>query len=220
MCNFMSAIVLPDGDVYCRPEVTDSHEDLICALGLEDSGGEEFARVEFVPQDNNYLDVDTYKLKLDQHIRPSWFDDKLEEKTVARLRVVIERAIERGKGGFALGELVIGKDCNIVLRSARAFVFDSSKVKAYDSSKVTAHHYSKVTAYDSSEVTACGSSKVMAYDSSEVKAHGSSKVTAYGSSKVMAYDSSKVMAYDSSKVMAYDSSEVTAYDSSEVTENK
>ncbi len=34
MCNFLSAIAYKNGDIFCAPEYTDSHEDLISHLGL------------------------------------------------------------------------------------------------------------------------------------------------------------------------------------------
>jgi len=52
MCNFLSAIALRNGDIFCDPASTDSHEDLIEYKGLVNNDKETFVRVEYVPPDD------------------------------------------------------------------------------------------------------------------------------------------------------------------------
>ena len=77
MCNFLSAIVLSNGDVLTAPEYTDSHEDLILHFGLENcdnSRCQHFVRVEFTPEKID--DPDSYTLKIDDEGgAPQWFGE-------------------------------------------------------------------------------------------------------------------------------------------------
>lgn len=163
MCQYLSALVVPNGDVIYN-DATDSHEDLVQWAGLVDDGKERFARVEFAPKAENDLpDINKYVFKLDQDTRPSWFSDELEKQVVARLRVIAERNIITKDNAFLLGGVwVVSGSFRVAVKNGR------------------------VEARDSSIVTAFGSSIVTACDSSSVKAFGSSSVTAFGSSSVVA----------------------------------
>ena len=173
-------------------EVSDSHEDIIEEYSLNEMvvGKPTFVRVEISPADGNLsTDPKTWVYKLDQDIKPDWYDAK---KVEGRCRTALKN--------WAKKKII--KSGNHKIKSGQVYAYGSSSVTAYGSSSVRA--------YGSSSVTACDSSSVTARDSSSVTACDSSSVTACGSSSVRAYDSSSVTACGSSSVTARDSSSVTA----------
>ena len=103
MCNFLSGIVLKNGDLLWNP-YTDSHEDLVVINNLRDKRGDEFARVEFSPPDLSQMDKpDTYKLKLDQERTPDWWTAKLAEKISDNMRGIVRRMIISGDATMLCG---------------------------------------------------------------------------------------------------------------------
>ena len=215
MCEFLSAIVMLNGDIVCRPQFTDSHEDLISSANIRDglTQADGFVRVEFLPpsgstqgkflspSDNSALfDTKSWTLKVDQPGVPDWFNKERARSSLAarvrRMFVQDERKILLG-GCYILGD---GADIEIV-KNARIFrMVGNSKVG-------TMCGTSKVEFM-------CDSSKVgFMYDSSKVGVmRNSSKIGRMrNSSKVeFMYDSSKVETmYDSSQVeRMFDSSKV------------
>lgn len=103
MCNFLSAIVLRSGEILCDPEHTDSHEDLVAAHNLRDNGHGGFVRIEFIPVNEQFTDVSSYKLVLDEPDRPEWFDDALEERILESLRDRVRRMIVDDERTMLLG---------------------------------------------------------------------------------------------------------------------
>ena len=82
MCNFLSAIITPTGDVLWHPMV-DSHSDLVRIFKLNDDKKGRFAKVELLPGDH-LLDVDKWMWHIDEETRPTWLDDieRMAEKTL------------------------------------------------------------------------------------------------------------------------------------------
>jgi len=74
MCNFLSAVVLRNGDVLTHP-LLDSHSDLVRYYQLPDVTAyhQHFAKVELTPVD--WLDVATWRFRLDEETEPSWWTD-------------------------------------------------------------------------------------------------------------------------------------------------
>ena len=74
MCNFLSAIVLRNGDVLTHP-MLDSHSDLVAYYALPDTTAhhQHFAKVELTPVD--WLDPTTWRFRLDEETAPSWWED-------------------------------------------------------------------------------------------------------------------------------------------------
>ena len=188
MCNFLSALVLQNGDVLVDPEHTDSHEHLVAHWKLDDSReyARRWVRVEFMPPDYMKIDEpDTYVLKLDETTSPVWWTDELQAKVAEDLRSLVRRMLVTDTQDILLG------GCWILAGKANITKAVSARIVAMcDSSKVgTMRGSSKVE-------TMCDSSKVGTM-------RGSSNVgTMRGSSNVgMMCDSSKVgMMRDSSKV--------------------
>jgi hypothetical protein len=93
MCQYLSALVLENGDIV-QSEATDSHEDLILLAGLSDATPRPtFVRVEFTADD--LLDIDAYRLKVDQDVTPDWWTTERAEDATARLRRIAEPRILR-----------------------------------------------------------------------------------------------------------------------------
>lgn len=74
MCQFLSGIVLRNGDVLTHP-LLDSHSDLIRYYRLPDAHAhhQHFAKVELTPVD--WLDVNTWQWRLDEETAPGWWSD-------------------------------------------------------------------------------------------------------------------------------------------------
>src|SRR3990167_9344740 len=75
LCNFLSALVLRNGDVLTHP-ILDSHSDLVTYFKLPDTNlhHQHFAKVELVPHDN-WLDSETWQFCLDEETVPGWWPD-------------------------------------------------------------------------------------------------------------------------------------------------
>lgn len=181
MCNFLSAIVLKNGEIICKPEATNSHEDLIEFADLQDDTAcpdeMAFARVEFLPPSSSesIKDLDKWKFCIDQSIVPTWFGD-VENEVISKLKQIVSNIIIDKKKKILLG------GCYILLDGAEIGIVKNCYIRAmYDSSRVD-------NMYDSSRVgTMYGSSQVGTM-------YGSSQVgNMYGSSQVgNMYDSSRV----------------------------
>ena len=91
MCQFLSAVVLRNGDVLTHP-MLDSHTDLVTYYKLPDTLAhhQHFAKVELVPVD--WTDAATWTFTLDKETAPSWWDDvkaSVEETMRRRARAMI-----------------------------------------------------------------------------------------------------------------------------------
>ena len=73
MCNFLSALVLRNGDVVTHP-LLDGHADLVTYFKLRDESllGSPFAKLELRPKD--WLDAATWECAIDAP-EPSWWPD-------------------------------------------------------------------------------------------------------------------------------------------------
>ena len=74
MCNFLSALVVRNGDVLTHP-MLDSHSDLVRYFQLPDTDAHinHFAKVELVPVD--WADASTWKWRIDEPTLPMWWED-------------------------------------------------------------------------------------------------------------------------------------------------
>jgi hypothetical protein len=91
MCQFFSGIVLKTGELLYLDGV-DSHEDILSHYKIPDiSINSNFCRVEFVPRYRPW-DLKDYTFKIDQE-KPSWWNDKIELKTIRKIKLVINKYI-------------------------------------------------------------------------------------------------------------------------------
>ena len=200
MCNFISAIVMQNGEIVCDPEHTDSHEDLMRARGIRDTACQvdRFCRIEFIP---GSVITDPWELNVDEPSTPDWFDAR---KVMRKMQDRVDRMIIKDDSRpFLLGGCWILCNSAYVsaVKSARIYrMGDSSRVNRMgDSSRVDHMH-------DSSRVNRMyGAARVdRMHDSSRVDyMHGSSRVNYMGDSSRVdhMHDSSRVdRMHDSSRV--------------------
>ena len=91
MCNFLSVLILKNGDVKHHP-MLDSHSDLIAYFQLPDNTPfiHHFAKAELTPTD--WMDPATWRWRIDEEMRPAWLDD-VEGAAEAAARRVAGRMI-------------------------------------------------------------------------------------------------------------------------------
>jgi len=95
MCQTFSGIGLKNGDIIVS-EYTDSHEHLITDNKLKetppprDNG---WARIEFVSQDNNYADIESYKLNVEAVNTVSWLTDEISSKWERKFTTYVKSII-------------------------------------------------------------------------------------------------------------------------------
>ena len=91
MCNFLSVLVLKNGDVRHHP-MLDSHSDLIAYFNLPDTSAyhQHFAKAELTPVD--WLDASTWKWRIDEETRPGWLDD-VEGRAEKATRAIAQRMV-------------------------------------------------------------------------------------------------------------------------------
>ena len=119
MCNFLSAIVLRNGDVLTHP-MLDSHLHLIQHFKLPDTREhhQHFAKVELTPT-GDWLDVSAWQFRLDEHTAPGWWED-VKASAESTLRARAEKMIlKTGEHSLLIdGCWIIGGDA--VIRDVRA----------------------------------------------------------------------------------------------------
>ncbi len=113
MCDFLSAIVLRNGDVLIHP-LLDSHSGLVTYFELPDTSAyhQHFAKVELTPVD--WLDAATWTFRLDETTAPGWWED-VAASAEATLRDRAARMIlTTGHKPFILeGAWILGGDVAI-----------------------------------------------------------------------------------------------------------
>ena len=135
MCEFLSALVLRNGDVLWH-EATDSHSDLVRHFRLPDNTEcRHFAKIEFTPRsvdgNPNYLGVDHYALRVDEDTEPIWFDE-VRELVEQKCRSIIRGMIVTDKRDFLLGGkwILAGNACVRAVKSSHLVsVSDSAQIK-------------------------------------------------------------------------------------------
>ena len=93
MCNFLSVLILKNGDVLQHP-MLDSHSDLVTYFKLPDTSEyvSYFAKAELTPVD--WADASTWKWVIDEPTRPGWLDD-VGSSAVATSRAMAQRMVIR-----------------------------------------------------------------------------------------------------------------------------
>jgi len=131
MCKFYSAIVLRNGDLLHNENLT-SHEDIIDLFGINDtqSNCDKFVRVEFTPEEeNDYPDIEKYKLNIDEKTTPDWFEQHREYVT-QRLKDFVSKRIITSDRKLLTGGLYVVKDCHIgKITSAMVIYLQNSSVE-------------------------------------------------------------------------------------------
>ena len=91
MCEFMSVLVLKNGDILSHP-MLDSHSDLVAYFQLPDENAHirHFAKAELTPVD--WLDSSTWQWRIDEPTRPGWLDE-VESLAEAKARALAQRMV-------------------------------------------------------------------------------------------------------------------------------
>ncbi len=114
MCKFYSAIVMRGGDILHNEHLM-SHEDLIRLFNINDSqvNYNKFVRVEFTPDNASDLpDIEKYILRVDEELKPDWFE-KYKERVTSTLKDFVGKRIITSDQKLLTGGLYIVKDCHI-----------------------------------------------------------------------------------------------------------
>lgn len=150
MCNFLSGIILKNGDVITNPLVN-SHEDIIEDAGLsgKDNHIRYFARFEFTPCGREYHNLNKYTLHIDEESSPDWLTDSLKEKIERHCRLMLSNIVLTGK-------------CNKKLIAGRTVLlsnFDGENTNFKNcqiidiSNSTTGHIYNSTTGYIDNSTT-------------------------------------------------------------------
>lgn len=95
MCNFLSAIVKPNGDILCNPEYTDSHSELAAYHGLPDPDGltglARCVRVELIRSESGV--IEEYKFHVDENTVPDWWDSDMAVRVECSMRDRLKRLV-------------------------------------------------------------------------------------------------------------------------------
>jgi hypothetical protein len=127
VCNFLSAIVLKNGDVLHSP-LLDSHSELVTLFKLPDTSAhhQHFAKVELTPPAgwDGWADVSKWDFRLDEPTQPGWWAD-VAQSAEESVRNIIRRAIlPAGERDFHLdGLVIIGPGVTVrSMRGGRAYL--------------------------------------------------------------------------------------------------
>ena len=134
MCDFLSAVVLRNGDVL-HHDATDHHSDLVRHYKLpDDRECRHFAKVEFTPPVKDgvpdYADADGYTLRVDEETEPQWFAE-LREQVEQKCRSIVRAMLVADERDLLLG------GCWILVGGAKVRDAKSARIVAmYDTSRV------------------------------------------------------------------------------------
>ena len=82
MCKAFSGVIKENGEVLWQFGM-DSHEGILEKFGLKDTDGDKrtvkFARFEISPANGDYLYPDQWLFKVDERVRPGWFNECYEK---------------------------------------------------------------------------------------------------------------------------------------------
>ena len=141
MCKFYSALVKKNGDLLHDPHLI-SHEDLIDLFEINDNG-KGFCCVEYSPKDNEWGDIDSFKLKIDEWEIPDWFTGNMQKKITGQLHRIVKSRILKGEkrkiltgGHYILVDCEIGKLQNVII-----YYMENSTVKSMSGSSTVKSMY-------------------------------------------------------------------------------
>jgi hypothetical protein len=127
MCQFLSAVVLKNGDVLHHP-ILDSHSEIVEHFKLPDATAhhQHFAKVELTPPPNwdGWEDVSRWAFRLDEDTAPGWWED-VAIQAEASVRAIVSRAIlPQGEYPFLLdGLALIGPGVTVrSIKNGRGYV--------------------------------------------------------------------------------------------------
>ena len=164
MCQLKSAIVLKDR-VYCPDH--DHHTRMLEELKIKDTRENAerlFVRVELLPADGDiFSPVETWKLCVDQDIKPDWFFEDVERPKV----IAVVKA-------WAAGHIFEGKDGLELPPGGTYYLKNCKDATLYEYSTATLRGNSTATLRENSTATLCGNSTATLWGNSTATLRGNS----------------------------------------------
>jgi len=193
MCQIFSGVVTRMGELY-RSDYTDSHEDIVAIHGLSDGVMQHIVRVEYVPRDGNYADLDSYGLHVDEASPPEWFDDEMRMRVEAAFRNCVAHMIVKDDRDILVGGPWIIAGSARIYRSVNARIIsvcDNASIESVcDSASIESVCDSASIEYvcDSASIkSVCGNASIKSVcDSASIKyVYGRSSIeSVYGSASI------------------------------------
>ena len=186
MCKLKSCIVLKDR-IFC-PDY-DSHDKMLSELKIKDTRENAerlFVRVELSPIDDDvFSPINTWRMKVDQDIRPEWFLEETERPRV--VEAVKEWAKEHvfcGENDLILnsGVYYLNNSSAELWGNSSAELYGNSSAELYDNSSAKLYGNSSAELYDNSSAKLYDNSSAKLYDNSSAKLYGNSSATLWGNS--------------------------------------
>lgn len=189
MCNFLSAILLKNGDVLCNP-LLDSHEDLLDYYNVHQGyiGEQGFARLEFLPPENDLgqpveYDIENYKLKVEEDRWPEWLlQDTLHTKVVPKLKAILKKMVITPTSQEAFGKILVG-GCWILAPGAQLDTVKAAFIRSmYGDSSIQRLENNSMLGimYDNSSIGVVRDSRIW-------RVYGHSRITTLNMNSLVAY---------------------------------
>lgn len=207
MCKLKSAIAFKDR--IFMPDY-DSHSRMLEELGIKDDflgASRKFVRVELSPVDGDvFSDIDSWKLTVDQDIRPEWFSgDECKAKMIEAVKEWAKTHLHIGIDGLKItsGEDHFVKDCKNVEISGSATVedicgsatvgniCDSATVKYICDSATVGNIYGSATVISDPSIGWNGANNLIISDNATFKDSYNKKIYQSGDFKLISVESGK-----------------------------
>ena len=163
MCQFLSVVVLRNGDLRHHP-LLDSHSDLITYFALPDTSvyHQHFAKAELTPpREGTWTDPSTWTWRIDEETRPGWLDD-VEGQAEAAARRLVERMVIRDE------RAILADGVWIVAEGARVRRFLGGRLARIEGGTVEAIEGGTVQAIEGGTVQAIWGGTVQAIEGGTV----------------------------------------------------
>jgi len=213
MCNAFSFLVFSNEDIFFVPGV-DSHEDQIALKGINENGfAVQFARCEYVPEEGEFSDLDSYQFTLDENRTPDWWTEEIQERTISRIRerirgmIISEDRKVLGPGFWILsGSPTIGRlldGCIIQHAGSATIHYAESAMIQYAGSATIKNAGSATIQYaGSATINYAGSAMIQYAGSAMIKNAGSATIQ-YAGSATIKYAGSAMIQYAGSAMIQY-----------------
>lgn len=214
MCD-PASFVVTKGQVYWS-HWSDRHDDIIGDNRLKDvdvRGNATCVRIEISPPSGDLsLPPSKWKYKLDQDMKPTWYDAVAVER---RCRDALQ-AWRKQKLVLKGERKITGREHVYVYGDGRVCLYGhKSRAKLYGNSSAELYSASAADLYDTSSADVFGEAWVMLYGSSFANLYGTSRSYIHGSSSVVLHYKSLASLYgDSSAKLSDESSAILRNNSS------
>jgi len=169
MCNFKSAVVTPNGNIYHLDGI-DSHEDIINYYKLNDTKLGNLVRIEYRPIQGKEADLASYELHIDEVIIPEWFTEGMKVQVIKRMKAIINKYIIKEDVHILPLGLYILKD-NVTIEYA-----NYALIKHAGSAKIENAGYALIEYADNALIQNANCATIRSADSAIIEYAGSAKI--------------------------------------------